>query len=306
MKDRIEPPSETSPRTPRSTEVRRILTKVRNVFGSLDSYSCLDQRDKSEFTYYQNLYEDALLSIDERIQNGSLEPVNLDEFPQVLSFPRYDIHAALFIGSFDPFQMTHLAAALRYLASPESTAPIVFVVPEGNHNPEKPRRSEYRYRYQMAEWQIESVFHPLIYPLDIGDGADTIEIVRRFIARFPGSHITITHLVGSDVLPYALRLLPKDMEVWEAEAKFQRVTFQYEIFAIQRGGDDAWRKAADKARASGLTIRCDERSIGTPSSTDFRSNQAFSIVFPTKTVMRHVEVLFRYDLNKPWDPPSAK
>jgi nicotinic acid mononucleotide adenylyltransferase len=305
MTERTEPPRAGPPRTPRSPEIRRILGKVRSVFGSLDTYSCLDQRDRREFSYYQDLYEDALLAIDDRILARALEPVDLQDYPQVLAFPRYDIRAALFIGSFDPFQMTHLAAALRYLASPESTAPLVFIIPEGHVNPDKPRRSEYTYRSQMIRWQIEGVFQPLIYPLDIGEGADTIEIVRRFIARFPGARVHITHLVGSDVLPYALKLLPKDMEVWEAEAKYQGVTFRYDIFAIQRGGDEAWRKAAEDAWAKGVTVRYDERSIGTPSSTDFRSNQAFSIVFPTKAVMRHVEVLFRYDLNRPWDPPPT-
>lgn len=276
------------------------------MFGSLDTYSCLDQRDRREFSYYQDLYEEALLAIDEKILARTLEPVDLQDYPQVLAFPRYDIRAALFIGSFDPFQMTHLAAALRYLASPEASAPLVFIIPEGHENPDKPRRSEYSYRSQMIRWQIEGVFQPLIYPLDIGRDADTIEIVRRFIARFPGARVHITHLVGSDVLPLALKWLPKDMEVWEAEAKYQGVSFRYDIFTIQRGEDESWKQAARDAWAKGVNVRYDERSIGTPSSTDFRSNQAFSIVFPTKAVMRHVEVLFRYDLNKPWDPPSAK
>lgn len=305
MTERTEPPRAGPPRPPRSAEIRRILGKVRSVFGNLDTYSCLDQRDRREFSYYQDLYEEALLAIDQKIQNRTLEPVDLQDYPQVLAFPRYDIRAALFIGSFDPFQMTHLAAALRYLASPEASAPLVFIVPEGHDNPDKPRRSEYAYRSQMIRWQIEGVFQPLIYPLDIGEGADTIEIVRRFISRFPGARVHITHLVGSDVLPYALKWMPKDMEVWEAEAKFQGVTFQYDIFAIQRGGDEGWKKAAGDAWAKGVSVRYDDRSIGTPSSTDFRSKQAFSIVFPTKAVMRHVEVLFRYDLNKPWDPPAT-
>ena len=305
MTEPTEPPREASPRTPRSPEISRILGKVRGVFGSLDTYSCLDQRDRREFSYYQNLYEDALLAIDDKILARTLEPVDLQGYTQALAFPQPDIRTALFIGTFDPFQMTHLAAALRYLASPEASAPLVFIIPEGHDNPDKPRRSEYAYRYQMIRWQIEGIFQPLIYPLDIGRNADTIEIVRRFIARFPGARIHITHLVGSDVLPLALKWLPKDLEVWAAEAKRKGVTFQYDIFSIQRGEDEAWKMAARDAGVKGVQIHCDERSLDTPSSTDFRSNQAFSIVFPTKAVMRHVEVLFRYDLNKPWDPPTA-
>ncbi|HSV56703.1 MAG TPA: hypothetical protein VLH39_06290 [Magnetospirillaceae bacterium] len=285
--------------------MRRILARVRGVFGSLDSYSCLDQRDRQEFSYYQALYEDAILSIDERIARKALEPVDLRGFPQILSFPHYDIRAALFIGSFDPFQMTHLAAALRYLASAEASAPVVFVVAEGHDSLDKPRRSEYHYRQQLVRWQIEPVFQPLLYPLDIGEGADTIEIVRRFISRFPGASVRVTHLVGSDVLPYAIRMLPADMEAWETEARFQGVNFNYDLFVLQRGPDESWKASARDAEAAGVKVRWDGRNIGTPSSTDFRSNQAFSIVFPTRTVMRHVEVLFRYDLNKPWHPPAA-
>lgn len=305
MIDRTEPSSEMSPRTPRSAPVRRILNRVRNVFGNLDSYSCLDQTDRGEFSYYHRLYEEALFAIDDRILSGALEPVDLEGFPQVLAFPRYEIRVALFIGSFDPFQMTHLAATLRYLACPQATAPLVFVIPEGHQAPDKPRRSEYLYRYKMITRQIQGVFQPLVYPLDIGEGADTIEIIRRFISRFPGARVSVTHLVGSDVFPYALRLLPEDMKVWRDEAKFRGVNFSYDYFVIPRGEDESWRTEVRKARAEGVDVRFDDRGIGTPSSTDFRSNQIFSIVFPTEAVMRHVEVLFRYDLNKPWKPPPS-
>ena len=250
------------------------MARTEEVFERLGAYSYLSTLDKGDFSYYRAFYTDSLLEIDERIYSGALSPVDLSDFPQVVRFPGYDINAALFIGSFDPFQMTHLATALRYLASPGAAAPVVFVVPEGHDNPRKPRKSDYRYRYELLSMQVLGVFDPLIVPLDIGEGADTIEIVRRFIAMFPGARVSMTHLLGSDVLPMAAAMLPKDMEAWGAEAGARREL--------------------------GLPIYVDETPIGAPCSSDFRDNRAFSIVFPTESVIRHVEVLFRYNLNKPW------
>ncbi len=286
--------------------VRRILKRIRTEFSQLGSYPCLDDADISDFSYYREVYEDALQAIDQRISRGEFEPVDLKGFPQILNFPRYEIKVAMFIGSFDPFQMTHLAMALRYLASGSAKAPLVLIVPEGHHNPDKPKRSDYHYRYDILSKQIRGIFQPLIHPLDLGEGADTIEIVRRFIARFPDARISLTHLIGSDVLDTAVRLLPQDLAVWERESKSCGVDFSYEIFAVRRDDTRNLDDAVKKAAALGIRVHSDDRVIGTPSSTDFRSNRMFSIVFPTKAVMRHMEVLFRYDLNRPWSPGSGE
>ncbi|HPG87822.1 MAG TPA: hypothetical protein PLQ29_14090, partial [Spirochaetales bacterium] len=229
-----------------------------------------------------------------------LEPVDLSDFPQVIRFPRYEIRAALFIGSFDPFQMTHLATALRFLASAAAGAPVVFVVPEGHDNPRKPRKSDYRYRYELLSMQVAGVFDPLIVPLDIGEGADTIGIVRRFIAMFPGARVSMTHLLGSDTLPFAASMLPEDLNAWRQESERRRVDFTYEAFVVTREGSPVSASDVEAIRSRGLPIQVDDEPIGTPSSTDFRENRAFSIVFPTESVIRHMEVLFRYNLNKPW------
>lgn len=289
----------------KSPMIRRVLRRVRAEFAQLDSYPCLDASDISDFKYYRQLYEDALHSIDHRIGKGEFEPVDLKGFPQILNFPHYEIKVAMLIGSFDPFQMTHLAMALRYLASSSAKAPLVLIVPEGHFNPDKPRRSDYHYRYDILSKQLRGVFQPLIHPLDLGEGADTIEIVRRFIARFPDARISITHLVGSDVLDKAVRLLPEDLAVWEREAKSCGVDFTYELFVVRRDCSVDLRDPIAKANALGIPVGSDDFVIGLPSSTDFRSNRMFSIVFPTKAVMRHMEVLFRYDLNRPWSPCSG-
>jgi hypothetical protein len=285
--------------------IRRVLKRVRAEFAQLDSYPCLDDADISDFNYYRGLYEDALLAIDQRISRGELEPVDLEGFPQILNFPRYEIKVALFIGSFDPFQMTHLAMALRYLASSSAMAPLVLIVPEGHYNPDKPKRSDYHYRYDILSKQVRGIFQPLIHPLDIGEGADTIEIVRRFIARFPDARISLTHLIGSDALETAVRLLPEDLAIWGREARSNGVDFSYDIFAIRRDNSANLEESVAKAAALGVKVHSDDTVIGLPSSTDFRRNRMFSIVFPTRTVMKHMEVLFRYDLNRPWSPGSG-
>ena len=287
-------------RMPRSEFVTRALARTEEVFDRLNAYSYLSALDRGDFSYYRSFYIDSLREIDERIAAGALVPVDLSDFPQVVRFPGYDINAALFIGSFDPFQMTHLATALRFRASQEGGAPVVFVVPEGHDNPRKPRKSDYRYRFDLLSMQVMGVFDPLIVPLDIGEGADTIEIVRRFIAMFPGARVSMTHLLGSDVLPLAVEWLPVDLAAWNAEAEARRVDFSYKAFVVHRDGAPPSDPHVDTVRKLGLPIVVDDRPIGAPSSTDFRENRAFSIVFPTESVIRHVEVLFRYNLNKPW------
>lgn len=286
---------------PVSDLIIRALERTEEVFDRLGAYSYLTTLDKSDFFYYRSFYLDSLYEIDDKILSGRLVPVDLSDFPQVVRFPGYEINAALFIGSFDPFQMTHLATVLRYLASSATTSPVVFVVPEGHDNPSKPRKSDYRYRYELLEMQVLGVFDPLIVPLDIGEGADTIEIVRRFIAMFPGASVSMTHLLGSDVLPLAVSWLPADMKAWTAEAKQRHVDFSYQAFVVRRDGCPLDEKDIDTVRALDLPIHVDDKPIGAPSSTDFRENRAFSIVFPTHSVIRHVEVLFRYNLNKPWN-----
>lgn len=299
-------------RSPRSELVNRAMARTEEVFDRLKAYSYLSPLDRGDFSYYRSFYHESLLAIDTRITDGSLIPVNLSDFPQVVRFPGYHINAALFIGSFDPFQMTHLATALRYLATPDGTAPVVFVVPEGYDNPSKPQISDYRYRFDLLSMQLKDIFEPFIVPLDIGEGADTIEIVRRFIAMFPGAHVSMTHLLGSDVLPLAVRWLPVDLKAWRAEAGLRCVDFSYEAFVVHRNSAPPVEGHINAVRAMNLPIQVDDKPVEAPSSTDFRDNHAFSIVFPTESVIRHMEVLFRYNLNRPWSacclpgaPPQA-
>ncbi len=287
---------------PKSPLVRRALSQVREVFDRLGAYSYLTSMDRSDFSYYRALYEDALRAIDGRIERGTLIPADLRDFPQVVRFKDYAIDAALFIGSFDPFQMTHLAMALRYLSSDLACAPVVFVIPEGHDNPNKPHKSDYTYRRDLVGLQLRGVFDPFIVPFDLGQGADTMEIIRRFIALFPGSTLRLSHILGSDVLPFAAALLPEDLAAWNGQAVKSGVNFSYRAFVIKRADAPDPRPVIELVRSMGLAIDLDERSIAMPSSTDFRENRAFSIAFPTESIVRHMEILFRLNLNKPWRP----
>jgi hypothetical protein len=278
----------------------QIRERVRAVFERLEAYSYLTSMDRVDFAYYRTIYERALCGIEARIASGSLEPLDLEGFPYLLRASDYKLQAALFMGSFDPFQMTHLAMALRYLSSPRATAQAVFVVAEGHDNPAKPRKSDYHYRMELIRMQLSEIFHPFIVPLSIGDGADTMEIVRRFMALFPGSELELTHLLGSDALPYAAKLLPEDLKVWRCQADVSGVSFSYRPFVIRRHGGGDPGPQLETLRSFGIEAYLDDEALETPSSTDFRERNAFSIVFPTDEIVRHLEVVFRYNLNKPW------
>lgn len=280
--------------------ISKTISKTEEVFGRLDAYSFINEIDKGEFTYYRSFYREALVAMDKKIKNGKLYPQNLEDFPEIVRFPDYIINASLFIGSFDPFQMTHIASALHYLASAHAKASIVFVVPEGHRNPAKPTKSDYRYRYELLSMQLKGIFEPFIVPLDIGEDADTIEIVKRFIGLFPGARVEVCHLLGSDSLDILSRMLPEDLRIWNKEAQKMGSNFIYDAYIIERDGYASQKSQLEAVYGAGAQIHVDTGSIGTPSSSDFREKQAFSIVFPTSSVINHIEVLFRYNLNKPW------
>ncbi len=281
-------------------QLAQIRERVRAVFERLEAYSYLTAMDRVDFAYYRTIYERALCGIEARVASGSLKPLDLDGFPYLLRAPAYKLQAALFMGSFDPFQMTHLAMALRYLSSPTATAQAVFVVAEGHDNPAKPRKSDYRYRMELIRMQLSEIFRPFIVPLAIGDGADTMEIVRRFMTLFPGSKLELTHLLGSDALPFAAKLLPEDLKVWRRQAEVSGVSFSYLPFVIRRHGGGDPEPQLTTLRSFGIEAYLDDEALETPSSTDFRERNAFSIVFPTDEIVRHLEVVFRYNLNRPW------
>jgi hypothetical protein len=291
---------------PRSPAVRAAMEKTRRVFERLDSYSYLSADDRKDFLWFRELYLEALHTIDGRIAGGEISPLDLQDFPRSFNFPDYTIHAAIFAGSFDPFQMTHLALALRFLSCPETKASVVFIVPEGHANPSKPLKSDYDYRLELLRMQVADVFYPLIVPLDIGRGADTIGIVSRFIDLFPCGKVSITHILGSDSLPMAATLLPKDLEIWRAEAKAKNVDFSYDSFVLKRNVGEPVEPHIETLRRLGIPVCLDTRQLEAPSSTDFRKNNAFSIVFPTKAIIGHLEALFRYGLNRTWLESAKK
>lgn len=287
--------------------VDKVVRRVRRVFASVDSLPYLGEAERRDFAYYRDLFEDQFTHITRKAAEGRLRPLDLRGFPQDLRYPGYAARIGIFIGSFDPFQMTHLAMALRFLASDAADADAVFVVPEGSVDPRKPRKSEYRFRYEILKRQLAGVLDPLVVPLDIGEGADTIEIVRRLIALHPGAALRLTHLMGSDSLPTALRLLPDDLEAWQAAAKQHGVSLDFSICVMRRDWRSSLEPFIHGVRALGVHIAVDPRVIGTPSSTDFRSDRAVTVVFPTDAVLSSLELLFRYGMNQPWssrnDPP---
>ena len=280
--------------------VDRIARRMRRVFSALDSRPYLGEEERKEFRFYHGLFEKELTLIDAKLREGRLRAIDLEGFPLVLNYPGYVARIGIFIGSFDPFQMTHLGAALRFLASERSEVDLVFVVPEGSDNPNKPNKSEYAFRYELLRLQIEGIFSPFVVPLDIGAGADTIGIVERLIDLHPGATLKLTHLLGSDSLPTATRLLPEDLAAWKARAAARGVVLDHGIHVEMRSSGDSVEPYGEAVRELGSRFEVDETVVSAPSSTDFRSSRNITIVFPTEAVLSRLELLFRYGMNRTW------
>jgi hypothetical protein len=299
-------PNQLTPHRFSSAAVDRVARKVRRVFARLDSRPYLGVDERREFRFYQGLFDESLARLDRKVQEGRTTPVDLTGFPQVLNYRGYSPCVGIFIGSFDPFQMTHLGAALRFLGSDESDADLVFVVPEGKDNPLKPKKSDYNFRYELLRLQIESIFAPFVVPLDIGRGADTIGIVERLIDLHPGAHLKLTHVLGSDSLPVAASLLAEDLAAWRARAALRHVELDHGMHIELRRENDPIEPYAEAVAALGSRFAVDRRFVGAPSSTDFRSGRNLTIVFPTDAVLSRLELLFRYGMNRSWMPEMGE
>jgi hypothetical protein len=283
-----------------SPELRRVARRLSRIFDSLDSLPYLGEPELRDFLYFRGFFDDSLERMDRKIAEGRLRPLDFRGFPQELRYPSLSARIGVFIGSFDPFQMTHLAMALRFLGSDASEADALFVVPEGSMDRRKPLKTDYRFRLEILRRQIAGILEPFVLPLDIGEAADTIEIVRRLIALHSGASLRLTHLLGSDVLPLAAGLLPLDLEAWRAEALRSNVDFELSLHVGLRDPSHRLEPYAEAVRARGVSIAIDRDVIGTPSSTDFRTEGVISLVLPTEAILSRLELLFRYGMSRAW------
>jgi len=319
---------------------KRTAARVEEVFKSLEALPFLRPEDRREFRYFKRLFRISCDEIHARVLSGQIRPwsergltllrtVSERDFPRksrlmqsparrgkthkaadrqskmgtapsCLLLPAGPIRAGIFIGSFDPFQMTHIETALRFLARGDRPADMVFVVPEGSFSRLKPDRSEYGYRYDILFRQAADVFSPFIVPLDIGEGQDTIGIVRRLISLFAGRELSLTHILGSDMFPYAAKWYPQDLDAWVPAAKEFGVKLDLGVFVVKREKKDNTAPLARSVRKLGVPVQVDPKPIGTPSSTALREQGVFTIVFPTEAVLEKLEVVFRYGMNRHW------
>jgi hypothetical protein len=289
-----------------SPSVHRVARRLDRVFDSLDGLSYLGKAELSDFLYFRSLFDDSLERLDRKVLDGRLRPLDLRGFPQELHYPGLAARLGIFIGSFDPFQMTHLAMALRFLSSDATEADALFVVPEGSADRRKPFKTDYRFRFEILKSQIAGILEPFVLPLDIGEGADTIEIVRRLIGLHPGASLRLTHLMGSDVLPMAVGLLPDDLEVWSEAAHRDCVDFDFSIHVAKRDRRAALKPLVEAVRSLGLRMVIDHEVIGTPSSTAFRSEGAITLVLPTEAILSRLELLFHYGMYRCWNSGRAE
>jgi hypothetical protein len=283
-----------------SPVVARAAKRLWRVFDSLESLPYLTEALLRDFLHFQEIFGDSLGRIDRKVAEGRLLPLDLRGFPQELRYNLKRARICVFIGSFDPFQMTHLATALRFLASDASDADVVFVVPEGAFDRRKPGKTEYRFRFEVLKRQIAGILDPLVVPLDIGEDADTIEIVRRLLALHPGASLRLTHLIGSDVLPMAARLLPDDLEAWGKAAERYGIDLDFTMHVVRRSAKGVPASLAQAVRGLGVRMVVDRSPIGTPSSSAFRTEGAISLVLPTEEILSRLELLFRYGMYRPW------
>ena len=290
-------------RPPLSSPVlKRVARRLDQVFDSLDDLKYLGEAEFRDYNYFRALFDESLAHIDRKAREGRLKPIDLRGFPRELRYPGLSARVGVFIGSFDPFQMTHLAMALRFLGSDECESDALFVVPEGSFNGNKPLKTEYDFRFDVLKRQISGIFEPLVVPLDIGEGADTIEIVRRLIGLHPGASLHLTHLMGSDSLPLAVSLLPVDLEAWKEKAKAHRVDLDLSVHIVLRNEDEDAKMPplVQEMHRLGVRTVVDRTVIGTPSSTAFRSQGAITLVLPTEAILSRLEILFRYGMHNPW------
>jgi hypothetical protein len=289
-----------------SPALRRVARRLYRIFDSLDSLPYIGESERGDYLNFRGLFDDSLERIDRKVREGRLKPLDLRGFPQDLRYPELSARVGVFIGSFDPFQMTHLAMALRFLASDASEADALFVVPEGSADPRKPHKTDYRFRFEVLSRQILGVLEPFVVPLDIGEGADTIEIVRRLIGLHAGAKLRLTHLLGSDVLPMAVGFLAEDLKAWGEAARDSRVDLDFSIHAIRRDSRASLKPLVEAVRGYGLRMVVDRDMIGTPSSSAFRTEGAISLVLPTEAILSRLELLFRYGMSRPWSAHPHK
>ncbi|HCM26174.1 MAG: hypothetical protein A2Z99_01325 [Treponema sp. GWB1_62_6] len=337
MPNEAEDPGSSEYQGYRTLAAYRMAFKIDEVFSSLEVLPFLRPRDRKEFRYFRRLFRTACAEIDARVDTGAIKPWSKRsvetllsaasvEFPRArrsdgpeaqrhkagktesgkdgatrcLAVPPGTIRAGIFIGSFDPFQMTHLETALRFLSRGDRPADLVIVVPEGAYSNLKPGRSEYDYRFDILRRQAAEAFCPFVVPLDIGENQDTIGIVKRIISLFSGRRLELTHVLGSDVFPMASRWYPEDLAAWRPFADRMDTDLDFASFVVKRAKGDQIADAIRAARMTGVQVQVDPRPIGTPSSTELREQGVFTIVFPTEEVLEKLEVVFRYGMHRNW------
>lgn len=285
-----------------SPKVDLLAKRLKKIFESLPHLGYLGPSELEDYAYYERLIIQALFDIDEKARRGAIQPLDTRDYPKIVRYPGGVARVAMYIGSFDPFQLTHLTIALRMLASPANHSDIVIIVPEGSANADKPRKTDYPFRFQIARMQLANLFEPFILPLDLGANADTIEIVRRFIAMHTGMRLELTHLIGSDVLPIAAKFIEEDLAIWRKQAAVSGVDFAHAVHVNRREARGSLAPYLAQIRAQGSPVHLDRCVVGTPSSTDFRERRAITLVLPTESIRDKLEIVFRYNMNQTWSP----
>ena len=296
-------PPATGIRSPRRREAH--LPTPGTLFDSLEACPTWASPSSGTFTISAPSSR-TLARIDRKVREGRLVPLDLRGFPQELRYPGLSARVGIFIGSFDPFQMTHLAMALRFLASDASEADALFIVPKARSIPGSPSRpiTASASRYSSASLPASSSpFRAPGYRRGRGHHRDR----QRLIGLHPGASLRLTHLLGSDVLPMAAALLPDDLEAWGEAAADTASTSTSPSTSRAATGEAACAPSPRRygASASGWSSTGRDRDAlehGLPfrgSDHSRPSHRGRPLQARAPLSLRHVPVLVRRELDIP-------
>jgi len=86
----------------------------------------------------------------------------------------------------------------------------------------------------------------------------------------------------------------------EKEAKESGVKYLHRIHVVQRAGAAVEPSYVEAIEHEGVNVVLDSSIVAAPSSTDFRTRQAFTIVLPTPSIRDKMEIMFRYHMHRSW------
>jgi len=271
--------------------VEAVGRKLKRIFDQNASTEYFSREEIRDYSYYENLLIQGLEGIDRRMESGALSPRNCRTTRESFAPTTAKVRACIYIGSFDPFQLTHLAVAVRFLASELSNSTLSLWC-RGLPDPAKPLKTDYAFAFRLPNCRSRHLrpLHQGARPRHAGRYDRDCEEVHRDAQR-AHARIDASHRVGR---PAGRRALYCAGHVdWRKEAQESGVHYLHSTHVVQRGEEAVDPSYFDAIKNEGANAVLDTSIVATPSSTDFRTRQAFTIVLPTSSIRDKMEIIFR-------------